>query len=764
MPYPVWCWSQCKPVHHSQRTLSPTASTHEAAAGETVTVPSAATRFDRLSAVLSVVTDAVITTDRHGSVTYINPAAEFLLGRISADAVGSPLSRVLVVASSAAVADWDLFGAIRSVGEETASSNSTLLVLAEGDLTVEYHGAALHDDRGRFDGVVAVFRAARRHFDPSATQVVEDLSASADALFEEKERAQVTLNSIGDAVISTDFRGRVSYLNMVAEQMTGWTQAEASGRALNDIFPLVDVNTGEPISNPTVRAIIENTTVGLEAACELIQRHGGRIAVEASASPIHDRQGAVIGAVMVAHDVTAARELSQKLARLALHDNLTDVPNRALLNDRLAQAIERARRTGRAVALLYVDLDRFKTINDSLGHAVGDQLLQSAARRLLDCVRSTDTVSRHGGDEFVVLLAEVIQPQDAVICADKMIRALEAPHQIGTHELRVSASIGIATFPGDAQDAESLIRNADVAMYQAKTNGRNGYQCFKSEMNAQARVHQSVETDLRLAIEGREFVMYYQPKVNLTTGAVVGVEALIRWQHPKQGLLAPGDFMSVAEESGLIVPIGRLVLDEACRQARTWRAAGVPALSIAVNVSAVELRAPTFFAGLRDIIGKHDLDPTVFEIELTETFMMQDWQSTAEVLRAVKELGVRMALDDFGTGYSSLSYMKRFPIDTLKIDQSFVHDMFTDPDDASIVSAVINMGRSLHMHVVAEGIETPDQLAMLQDQLCPEGQGYYFCRPMPGAVLTAMLRDAGSRPAFANKVDNRQAKLVFGPA
>ena len=718
---------------------------------------------DRLGEVLSVVTDAVITTDAAGLVTHINPAAEFLLGRVSADALGCPLSRVFLVASNAALADWEPFEAIRSAGSEASASNSTLLALADGNVTVEYHGATLHDDSGAFAGVVVVFRATRRHFDPSATQVIEDMSASADALFEEKERAQVTLNSIGDAVISTDFRGRVSYLNIVAEQMTGWTQAEASGRALDDIFPLVDASTGEPIPNPTVKAIIENTTVGIDAACELIQRHGGRIAVQDSASPIHDRQGAVVGAVMVAHDVTAARELSQKLARLALHDNLTELPNRALLADRLAQAMERARRNGRSMALLYVDLDRFKHINDSLGHAVGDQLLQSAARRLLDCVRSSDTVSRHGGDEFVVLLAEVMHPQDAVICADKMIRALESPHQIGTHELHVSASIGIATFPGDAEDVESLIRNADVAMYQAKTNGRNGYQCFRSEMHAQAKAQQSVETDLRRAVERREFTLYYQPKVNLRTGAIVGVEALIRWQHPQKGLLAPGDFIAVAEESGLIVPIGRLVLEEVCTQVRAWRAAGVPSLTIAVNVSAVELRAPSFFTGVRDIIARHELDPALFEIELTETFMMHDWQSTAEVLLALKELGVRVALDDFGTGYSSLSYMKRFPIDTLKIDQSFVRDMSTDPDDASIVSAVINMGRSLHMRVVAEGIETPEQLAMIQDLLCPEGQGYYFCRPMPGPSLTAMLREPGSRSAFADRVDNRQSKLMFGP-
>jgi diguanylate cyclase (GGDEF)-like protein/PAS domain S-box-containing protein len=734
--------------------------------GEPVAGEIGATRSTSpLASILSVVSDAIITTDETGLVTFINSVAESLIDWTAAEAVGLPLSRIFVVVTGSERGMYDPFDVIRAAGSRRdTSSTSVLLALSEGDLAVDYRGTALHDETGIFLGVAVVFRATRRQFDPTATQIGEDLLASADALFEEKERAQVTLNSIGDAVISTDFRGRVSYLNIVAEQMTGWTQEEASGRALDDVFPLLDVNTGEPIPNPTVRAIIENTTVGLDRECVLLQRHGGRIAVEDSAAPIHDRYGAVIGAVMVAHDVTAARELSQKLARLALHDNLTDVPNRALLNDRLAQAIERARRGGHSVALLYVDLDRFKHINDSLGHAVGDQLLQSAARRLLECVRSTDTVSRHGGDEFIVLLAEVMHAEDAIVCAEKMIRALDAPHQIGTHELHLTASIGIATFPGDAEDAEALIRNADVAMYQAKSNGRNNHQRFRAEMNAVASTHQSVETDLRLAIERREFLLHYQPKVNLKTGALAGVEALIRWQHPQQGLRSPGQFISIAEESGLIVPIGRWVLEAVCQQLRAWQEAGIAPPSVAINVSAVELRATTFFGGVRDIIGKYALDPALFEIELTETFMMQDWKSTAEVLRSLKTLGVRIALDDFGTGYSSLSYMKRFPIDTLKIDQSFVRDMATDPDDAGIVSAVINMGRSLNMRVVAEGIETEEQLALIQAHHCPEGQGFYFCAPMAATELTILLRDHGAKPAFADKTDNRQSRLAFGPA
>jgi diguanylate cyclase (GGDEF)-like protein len=521
------------------------------------------------------------------------------------------------------------------------------------------------------------------------------------------------------------------------------------------VFRLVDVTTRKQIPSPTVRAIIEDNTVGLGAECMLVGRDGAEIAVETSAAPIHDRHGGVIGAVMVAHDVTIARELSSKLARLALHDSLTDLPNRTLLADRLDQAMVRAERSGSSVALLFVDLDRFKHINDSLGHAVGDQLLKSVARRLLSCVRNSDTVSRQGGDEFLILLEHIAEAEDAALCAEKIIAALDARHRIGEHDLHLTASIGIATFPGDARDASTLMRNADFAMYQAKYSGRNTYQFFKPEMNASAIERQSMEMDLRHAIERQEFVLNYQPKVNLETGAIVGVEALIRWQRPMHGFVPPTQFIPIAEESGLILPIGRWALERACRQARAWQDSGLRPITIAINVSAVELRAKDFLANVRQILEQSPLEPRFLEIELTETFMMQDWKSTAEVLRELKALGVRIALDDFGTGYSSLSYMKRFPIDSLKIDQSFVRDMTTDADDASIVCAVINMGRSLHMGVVAEGIQTREQLRFLREHHCPEGQGFYFGAPVPAPQLTALLTGANAPSRSTRETGHR---------
>jgi diguanylate cyclase (GGDEF)-like protein/PAS domain S-box-containing protein len=718
------------------------------------TTPDAEPRHTRehFEVALASVSDAVITVDAAGLVTYLNPAAEATIGRALDDVLGKPLARLFRIVNDDSGAPLEsVFETVRRTGERLELARDLALLDPRGErVPIECTASPIRSAAGEFGGSVIVFRdVGRRRAAERALQSSEESRVeNADALFEEKERAQVTLNSIGDAVVSTNFWGRVTYLNIVAERMTGWTQAQASGRAVDDVFRLIDVMTRSSIATPTARAIIENRTVGLGADCMLIRNDGVELAVETSAAPIHDRHGGVIGAVMVAHDVTVARELSHKLARLALHDSLTDVPNRPLFRDRLDQAMMRAHRAGSSGAVLYIDLDRFKHINDSLGHAVGDQLLKSVANRLQSCVRSSDTVSRQGGDEFLVLLADVVQPRDAALCAEKILAALDAPLHLGAHDLRITASIGIATFPGDALDAESLLRNADFAMYQAKYSGRNNYQFFRPDMNSNAIERQSVETDLRLAVVRQEFVLHYQPRVDLETGAIVGVEALIRWQRPRHGVMPPARFIPVAEESGLILPIGRWALETACRQARAWHDAGLAPVSVAINVSAVELRGKDFLSNVQQILAECRLEPRFLELELTETFMLQDWQSTAEILRALKGLGVRIALDDFGTGYSSLSYMKRFPIDALKIDQSFVRDMTTDSDDASIVSAVIEMGRSLNMRVVAEGVQTRAQLDFLRERRCPEGQGFYFGPPVPAEHLTARLTAGAVRSSY----------------
>jgi len=445
---------------------------------------------------------------------------------------------------------------------------------------------------------------------------------------------------------------------------------------------------------------------------------------------------ATIEAHKLAEQVQTAKD---QLDHLAHHDVLTDLPNRILLQDRLGQAIGLAQRQARQLAVMFMDLDQFKYINDSLGHAVGDQLLQSVAQRLAGCVRHSDTISRQGGDEFVLLLAYIEHAEDAALSAQKILAALAPPHRIDRHDLHIGVSIGISIYPDDGQDAETLIRSADTAMYHAKENGRNNYKFFEQDMNARAVQRQSTEAGLRRALARQEFVLHYQPKINLKSGAIVGVEALIRWQHPERGLLPPAQFVPIAEDCGLILPIGRWVLRTACRQARTWRQAGLPPVTVAVNTSALEFRAKDFLENIHAALEESRLQPRYLELELTESILMRDAESTDVMLHALADLGVKLTIDDFGTGYSSLSYLKKFPIDTLKIDRSFVNQMTSNPDDAAIVSAVISLGKSLKLRVIGEGVETPEQYAFLLSQLCDEGQGYYFGRPVLAEEFAGLL-------------------------
>ncbi len=574
---------------------------------------------------------------------------------------------------------------------------------------------------------------------PKTLAAVIDRAAIAEALFDEKERAQVTLNSIGDAVVCTGTDGRVSYLNIIAERLTGWPKAEAIGRPLEEVFRIIDSETRATLPNPMSIATNQDKIVGLPPTCILIRRDGVESAIEDSSAPIHDRRGRVTGAVMVFHDVSTARALTLQLAYFAQHDSLTELPNRILLYDRLTQSITAARRHNSKLATLYLDLDRFKNINDSLGHRVGDQLLKSVALRLCECVRASDTVSRLGGDEFVIVLSEMTHAEDAAVCAEKLLQALEIPHPIDSHELHVTASIGISLYPDDGSEVEALLQNADSAMYEAKDRGRNNYQFYRLDLNSTATQRQFMESCLRHALERHELQLHYQPIMSVATGVMAGVEALIRWQHPNLGPLLPAQFISIAEESGLIVPIGQWALREACRQAKAWQAAGRPGCRLAVNISTVELRSKGFAAGVERILAETGFDPRHLELELTETFLMQDAKATAIVLDALKELGIQLALDDFGTGYSSLSYMRRFPIDALKVDRSFVRNITTNADDASVVSAVINMGKSLHMRVVAEGVETREQLLFLEQHGCTEAQGYFFSRPVRGEKFAELM-------------------------
>jgi diguanylate cyclase (GGDEF)-like protein len=445
------------------------------------------------------------------------------------------------------------------------------------------------------------------------------------------------------------------------------------------------------------------------------------------------------GAVVMHLNITEQKRVALQLAHSAEHDFLTELPNRVLLNDRVGQAVALAIRYQKKFAVLFLDVDGFKHINDSLGHPMGDKLIQSIAKRLVNCVRGSDTVSRQGGDEFIVLLCEVDHPQSTAVAARRMLQAVAEPHTIDQHEIHVTISIGVSVYPNDGLNAETLIKNADTAMYQAKDNGRQSYQFFAPAMNLRAVERQSIEESLRRALERQEFSLHYQPKINLNTGLITGAEALLRWTHPVRGSVSPGEFIPVAEACGLIVPISRWVLEEACKQMRAWIKAGLPLLTIAVNISGIEFRNESFLAGVLATLERTGLNPRFLELELTESVLMTRAESTESVLKALRAIGVQLAVDDFGTGYSSLSYLGKFSIDALKIDQSFVRQITIAPDKATIVAAIISLGQSLKLRVIAEGVETEEQLAFLRVHHCDEAQGYYFSRPVVPEQFAKLL-------------------------
>jgi diguanylate cyclase (GGDEF)-like protein/PAS domain S-box-containing protein len=565
-----------------------------------------------------------------------------------------------------------------------------------------------------------------------------------EAMVLENEVANVTLDSIGEAVLRTDVQGKVTYLNRKAEEMTGWRREEARGRPMADVLRLIESVGGPAVGNAVGIAMQEDQATKETADCTnciLVRRDGFECGIERKVTPIQDQDGSVTGAVVAFHDVSAAQAKSLEMSHLAQHDALTDLPNRVLFNDRLTQAIALAERQGKQLAVMFVDLDHFKKINDSLGHDVGDKLLQSVAGRLIACVRRSDTVSRLGGDEFVVLLAQVEHAEDAAYSARKILRALAAPHTIDNKSFDINVSIGVSTYPNDGQDAEGLMNRADNAMYEAKEHGRNNYQFFRHEMHARLAERQSLEADLRCALGRNEFLLHYQPKLNLQTGEITGVEALIRWLHPQRGIIYPAQFVSIAEECGLIVPIGQWVVLEACKQAQAWRDSGLGVVPVSVNVSAAEFGAKDFLSGVRAVLIATGVEPQHLELELTESVLMRDAEAAVVTLAKLKAMGVQLAIDDFGTGYSSFTYLRRFPSDALKLHQSFVQEITADPADAAIVSAMINLGRSLKQRVVAEGVETRAQLKFLQLHGCGEGQGYYFGPPVVAEQARKLVED-----------------------
>ena len=432
-----------------------------------------------------------------------------------------------------------------------------------------------------------------------------------------------------------------------------------------------------------------------------------------------------------------------QIERISHYDPLTNLPNRLLFLDRLEQDIAHAQRDGRLLAVMFVDVDRFKQINDSFGHPVGDRLLQAVAGRLESHIQAGDTVARMGGDDFSFVLTGMRQTHDAGEVAQKILASFARdPISLGDSEIFVAASIGISIYPFDGVDTTTLVKNADAALYHAKKEGRNNFQYYAAQMNASAGQRLALETGLRRALEREEFVLYYQPKVDLASGKITGMEALLRWQSAERGLVAPAEFIPLLEETGLILPVGEWVLHAACKQAQSWQTAGFPDIRIAVNLSALQFRQPDIVGLILDILKKNDLDPGAgsLELELTESLLMNNAEGTIATLGKLREIGVQFSVDDFGTGYSSLSYLKRFPISSLKIDRSFVSGLADSRDDAAIVAAIISLGHSLGLKVIAEGVETMEQLDYLRKMKCGEMQGYLFSRPVPAAEMTQLLQ------------------------
>jgi diguanylate cyclase (GGDEF)-like protein/PAS domain S-box-containing protein len=554
-----------------------------------------------------------------------------------------------------------------------------------------------------------------------------------------------------DGMVVVNQSGEIVLLNAQAEKQFGYHRDELLGQNVKRLIPegfaerLIADGT-----RTTAEALAQQIGMGIDLSG--LRKDGTRFPIEIMLSPLESPEGILVTAAI--RNITTRKDAEKHLAQLmeqiahsAQYDSLTGLPNRLLLNDRLGQAIALAHRHMGQVVVMFLDLDGFKHINDSLGHSTGDELLQSIAKRLEGSVRDPDTVSRQGGDEFIILLQETAHPKDAVTVIRRVLAALAEAHSIGHHVLHVTASIGVSLYPDDGLDAETLIKNADTAMYRAKESGRGSYKFFRPEMNAVAVERQSIEEDLQGALDREEFTLHYQPKINLKTGAITGAEALIRWTSSTRGSISPVQFIPVAEDSGLILPIGAWVLREACAQQRAWADAGLLIPSVAVNVSAVQFQDERFLEDLFAILDETGLDPSYLELEVTESVLMKHAACAASILHILRNRGIRVSVDDFGTGYSSLSYLQQFPLDALKIDRSFVCGINTSAGETSIVNAIINMGRSLNLRVIAEGVETAGDLAFLKAKHCDEAQGFYFSKPVPADQFASFFKCHKYRPS-----------------
>lgn len=564
-----------------------------------------------------------------------------------------------------------------------------------------------------------------------------------------KEKSQwlsTVLKSIGDGVITNDLNAEITFMNPIAESLTGWPQEEALGKASTEIFTIVDGTNYHPIESPVIKAMEKGEIMKLPEDTLLLSKNGAEIPIGDSAAPIIDDQENVIGAVLVFWDMTEQRKVREQLSYQAFHDALTGLPNRLLFIDRLTQAIERLKRhQDTRFAVLFLDLDRFKLVNDSLGHPIGDQLLIAIAARLEGCLRASDTIARLGGDEFAILLEDIQDVSDACRAAERIIQELNVPFNLDAQQVFTTVSIGIVLGFSHHDQVEDLLRNADIAMYRAKALGKARYEVFDAIMHAQAKALLQLENDLRRAMDNCEFEVYYQPIISLSTNKLIGFEALVRWRHPKRGLISPAEFIPIAEETGLILEIDLWVLQEACYQTQLWQqqfANFNQPLTISVNLSSKHFTRSDLVEQILQVLEETGLNASSLKLEITETVIIDNPESATTILAQLKALGIGLSIDDFGTGYSSLSYLHRFPFDIMKIDRFFINRLDKESESLEIVRTIMMLAQNLSMVVIAEGVETSEQLNKLQELRCEYAQGYFFAPPLSqDAAESLIMRD-----------------------
>ena len=705
----------------------------EEVATRTAELSSANARLNLQAEALDAAANAIVITDLTGNIVWTNPAFSALSG-YSADEVLGQNPRLL----NSGAQDKEFFASLWSAITEGRTWS--------GEIVNRRKDGSFFTDETTITPVSSKLSGIT-HF-VAIKQDVTKRKHAEEALRQAEEKYRAIFEDAVVGIFQISPEGRPLSINRALAQMHGFESPEQFLLEVSDVGRQIFVNPGQ-MSEMTKE--LEHHNVIHSVEIEIYCRDRTKKWVVANMRAGRGSNGAIVLLEGTIEDITDRKNAEQRVQFLAYYDALTGLPNRTLLQDRIATALAGARRRREKLAVLFLDLDRFKIINDSLGHSIGDLLLQEVATRLKTWVRGQDTVSRVGGDEFVVVLTGIANETNAERAAEKIVNMIGTDFSIGGHALNISCSVGVSIFPRHGTDGETLIKNADAAMYCAKQNGLKRIQFFTEDLNAQMVERMTLESGLRTALARSEFFLEYQPQADLSTGQLIGFEALLRWKSPVLGLVPPGRFIQIAENCGLIVPIGAWVLRTACLQARRWQDEGLPAITIAVNVSAVQFRQDGFRDLISDVLSDTGLAPQNLELELTESLLLSNADVVFSVLKELNDMGVNLAIDDFGTGYSSLSYLKQFKVDKLKIDRSFIRDIGTDPDDAAITAAIISMAKSLNLEVIAEGVETEEQLSFLRLHHCDQIQGYYLSKPLSAqhAQEVLRLRSAGNDISLA---------------